>query len=324
MRIRHALPPSKKRGGNWRLNRLSLIPAIMALFGVTMFLYPEIAAWVTQYNQSQIIAEYEARVNNSEPAASEQLKQARLYNDALSAGAVLEANANKPRGTGTSITELLDYNHQLRASETGLMARLRIPKINLDMPVYHGTDEETLLAGAGHLEGTSLPVGGIGTRTVITAHRGLAEAEMFTHLDKVEINDTFSVEVFGEVLTYKVINTEVIEPDKTEAIKAKIDQDLATLITCTPLGINSHRILVTGERVLPTPTEELNLKGSKPEVPFFPWWIVYYVVSIAFIAFYIWWAGRPAKKTASHPTKPCVKAGSHISFNPTSETKRQK
>lgn len=302
MRDGLVLPGAQHRGPRWKLNRISLIPAFMAIVGVGMFLYPDAAAWVTQYNQSQIIAVYEEQVNNAEPEASEQLRQARLYNDALSAGAVLDANANKPRGTGTSVNELLDYNHQLKASPTGLMARIRIPKIHLDLPIYHGTSEHTLLSGAGHLEGTSLPVGGLGTRTVITAHRGLAEAEMFTNLDKIGKGDTFTLEVFGEVLTYRVTTTEVIEPEKTEAIRAQQGQDLATLITCTPLGINSHRILVTGERVIPTPVRELEQKGSPPDVPFFPWWAVFFLLSLCVVILYLWWAGRPVgrKKAAKN------------------------
>lgn len=301
MRNHLALPGAQHRGPRWRLNRLSLIPALMALIGTGMFLYPDAAAWVTQYNQSQIIAVYDEQVNNAEPEAAEQLRQAKLYNDALNAGAILDANANKPRGTGTSINNLLDYDHQLRASETGLMARIRIPKIHLDLPIYHGTSEQTLLSGAGHLEGTSLPVGGAGTRSVITAHRGLAEAEMFTNLDKVGMGDTFTLEVFGEVLTYKIISTEVIDPEATEAIRSQEGKDLATLITCTPLGINSHRILVTGERVMPTPAGDLEQRGSAPEVPFFPWWAVFFLLSLCIVGLYVWWAGRPLAKRRRTP-----------------------
>lgn len=293
MRAREIRPEALHRGPRWRVNRLSLVPALVSLIGVSMFLYPDAAAWVTQYNQSKIIEVYEAQVDNAEPEAAIQLRQARRYNEALRSGAVLDANANKPRGTGTAASEIFDYNHQLRASETGLMARIRIPKINVDLPIYHGTSELSLLSGAGHLEGTSLPVGGIDTRSVITAHRGLAEAEMFTNLDKVSKGDTFSIEVFGEILTYKIINTEVIEPEATEAIRAEEGKDLATLITCTPLGINSHRILVTGERILPTPAAELAQKGAKPAVPFFPWWAVFYSLALSVISLYLWWAGRP-------------------------------
>lgn len=298
------LPESQHRGPRWTLNRITLIPALVSIIGVAMFLYPDAAAWVTQYNQSKIIAVYQEQVDNAEPEASAQLVQAKRYNNALRSGAVLEANANKPRGTGTPVSDILEYDRQLKASETGLMARIRIPKINLDLPIYHGTSETSLLRGAGHLEGTSLPVGGLDTRTVITAHRGLAEAEMFTHLDKVEKGDTFSIEVFGEILTYKTIDTVVISPEATEAIRAEDGRDLATLITCTPLGINTHRILVTGERVLPTPQEDMDQKGAKPVIPFFPWWAVFFATAVSVVLLYIWWSGQPPapEKRKKNPT----------------------
>lgn len=282
------------RGPGWTLNKLALIPALMAFVGLTIFTYPTAASWTTQYHQSKVVNDYEIRVQKAEPAATEQLRLAAEYNEALVSGAQLDANANIARGTGESAS-LLNYESLLRATESGLMARIRIPKIHVDLPVFHGTSEDSLLAGAGHLQGTSLPVGGLGTRTVITAHRGLADAEMFTNLDKIGVGDTFSLEVFGEILTYKVIRTQVIEPDQNEAIQAVAGEDLATLITCTPLGINSHRILVTGERILPTPLKDVASKGKTSELPFFPWFVFAYAGAVTLILLFVWWMGRPAR-----------------------------
>lgn len=169
-------------------------------------------------------------------------------------------------------------------------------KIDLDLPVYHGTEDATLLKGLGHLRGTSLPVGGKGTRSVITGHRGLASAEMFTRLDEVGKGDTFTIEVFDEILTYKVVDKIVVNPDETKKIAAVPGKDLMTLITCTPLGINTQRILVTGERVVPTPAADKALRGKKPDVPRFPWWIVACFGSLCIVGGYIWWAGLPVKK----------------------------
>lgn len=287
------------RPARWRLNTLAIIPAIMALVGLTVFLYPTAAAWVTQYHQSKIINDYHEQVLIAEPDASEQLKRANAYNEALVSGAQLDANANIARGTGTS-TSLLVYEEMLHASDTGLMARIRIPKISVDLPIYHGTSEQTLLRGAGHLQGTSLPVGGQGNRTVITAHRGLADAEMFTYLDEVESGDTFTLEVFGEVLTYKVTSKQVIEPNENEAIAAVPGKDLATLITCTPLGINSHRILVTGERVLPTPEKDKEYQGKPSDLPRFPWFVVVYVGGVVAAILFVWLMGRPVKREDPH------------------------
>ena len=285
----------------WRLSVFSLIPAVLALAGMSIFSYPTVAAWVSQYNQSQVVSDYQAQIDRAVPGAAEQLAAAHAYNDALSMGALLEANTNVPTGAGTSGDESLDYNSILSANAAGLMARLRIPGIDLDLPIYHGTSDAVLLAGLGHLQGTSLPVGGEGTRSVITGHRGLAEATMFTHLDKVAIGDTFTIEVFGEVLSYRVVERKVVEPNETEALRAEPGRDLVTLVTCTPLGINTHRILVTGERITPTPAEDLNAAGSAPDVPHFPWWALWLTGGTLLIALYLWRAGYPPRGPAPAP-----------------------
>ena len=175
------------------------------------------------------------------------------------------------------------------------MARLKYDKVGADFLVYHGTSDEVLDKGLGHLERTSLPVGGIGTRSVITGHRGLATATMFTNLDKSEIGDRFTLETFGEVLTYEVKDIKVIAPEDTEELIADPERDLVTLVTCTPLGINSHRILVTAERVTPTPIEDLENAGKISELPGFPWWTVILGATVAAAIGYVWWAGYPAK-----------------------------
>ena len=292
----HAGPDARR----WRLQPLTLLPAVLAIAGMLLFAYPTVAAWVTQYNQSKIITTYASDVDSADPDAATQLAQAHAYNDALSVGAVLEANTNVPTGVGEGGDDTLDYDSILDANGAGLMARLRIPTINLDLPVYHGTSDETLLAGLGHLEGTSLPVGGEGTRAVITGHRGLADARMFTDLNQVEVGDTFVIEVFGEVLTYRVFDTKVVEPDETEALRAEQGRDLVTLVTCTPLGINTHRILVTGERVYPTPQEDLDAAGDPPTVPSFPWWAVALAAGFVLVGLYVWRSGYPPRKRGTH------------------------
>ncbi|MDU0348889.1 class C sortase [Actinomyces sp. MRS3W] len=285
----------------WRLQPLALLPAVLAIAGMLLFAYPTVAAWVTQYNQSKIITSYDADVDTANPEAAVQLAQAHAYNDALSSGAVLEANTNIPTGAGSGGDDALDYNSILDANGAGLMARLRIPAIDLDLPIYHGTSDETLLAGLGHLEGTSLPVGGVGTRSVITGHRGLADARMFTDLNRVEEGDKFIIEVFGEVLTYQVIDTKVVEPDETEALRAQEDRDLVTLVTCTPLGINTHRILVTGERIYPTPQEDLDAAGQAPTVPSFPWWALGLAAGFILVGVYVWRSGYSGGRRRAAP-----------------------
>ena len=245
---------------------------------------------------SEVAAEYAKLITHAVPAPHEQLRRAREYNQKLSSGAIYEANTNIPTSHGETSDASQDYWDQLKANDDGLMARLRIKKIDLDLPVYHGTEDATLLKGLGHLRGTSLPVGGKGTRSVITGHRGLASAEMFTRLDEIVKGDTFTIEVFDEILTYKVVDKIVVNPDETKKIAAVPGKDLVTLITCTPLGINTQRILVTGERVVPTPAADKSLRGKKPDVPRFPWWVLGCFGSLCVVGGYVWWAGLPVKK----------------------------
>ena len=267
--------PSAFRAKRWRPSWLTWCIAVLAAGGLIVGLYPMGASWLSSYNQSKILVTYEERLASVDPSIEEQLAQAHAYNRALSSGVVLGRNANIPVGDGSLADDTLVYRNILSTGDNGLMARVKIPAIDVDLPVYHGTSDEVLDRGAGHLEGSDFPVGGLGTRSVITAHRGLANATMFTDLNRVEVGDTFTIEVFGEVLTYQVRETQVIEPDATDTLRADPDRDLVTLITCTPLGINTHRILVTGERITPTPIADLRAAGQAPLVPGFPWWLVF-------------------------------------------------
>ncbi|WP_253281967.1 class C sortase [Arcanobacterium phocae] len=258
-----------------------IVSSILALVGFAVLLYPVAAAWTNQYHQSQLVGLIHDQIKHIEPAAHEQIQQAHLYNQALTSGARLAPNTNIPLGdvkqTETALG-LPDYNDILNVQNSGIMGRILIPAADVDIPIYHGTSEDTLLRGAGHLQGTSFPVGGIGTRTVITAHRGLASATMFTNLDKVKVGDEFTLNIFDDVLVYRVTDTKVVAPEESEQIKADPKKDLATLVTCTPLGINTHRILVTGERITPTPADKAKEATESSHLPRFPWFAVFYGV----------------------------------------------
>ncbi|MFP1601831.1 class C sortase [Microbacterium sp. 2216-1] len=269
-----------------------VVVAIVFLAGVLTVLYPTASAWITQYQQSQLISQMSDEVTLL-PAEGidEELGLARLYNAGLTGQAVLEANSNVPSGEGQSSAKI-DYEQLLSANSSGLMSRIKIPKISADLPIYHGTSDETLLKGIGHLQGTSLPVGGASTHSVLTGHRGLANAEMFTNLDRVAVGDTFTIEVYGDVLTYRVRETQVVEPTDTETLRLVPDADLVTLVTCTPLGINTQRILVTGERVTPTPAGDIAAAGSSPDVPGFPWWAPTLAACVLLTSVYLMWALR--------------------------------
>lgn len=179
------------------------------------------------------------------------------------------------------------------------MARIKIPSIDVDLPIYHGTSDATLLRGVGHLEGAARPVGGASTHAVLTGHRGLADAELFTRLDELEIGDRFVIEVFGEVLTYRVPSTQIVDPDQTESLYPVAGRDLVTLVTCTPLGINTQRILVTAERVTPTPIRYVDAAGEAPTVPGAAWWAVIFAAVVAAAILYVLLQARPRRRPAS-------------------------
>lgn len=248
-----------------------LLVSILAFAGVLLLLLPSIATWYSQREYSaEIQGLNQAAGSGDEAARQAGLEAARSYNEQLTGAAVVAAGARIPEAVGSDASG--EYERLLAADTTGLMARVKIPKVNVDLPIYHGTSDDTLEQGVGHLKGTALPVGGETTHSVLTAHRGLAKAELFDNLDQVRTGDTFTVEVWGEVLTYRVRETRVVKPNETQSLYPVMGEDLVTLVTCTPLGINTHRILVTGERVTPTPIGDLNAAGADPTVPGFPVW----------------------------------------------------
>lgn len=300
-------PRARKRPHRrWRPGFVTVLIAVLALGGLGTGLYPMTAAWVSSYNQSRVIERAETNLRSVKPNPARQFDLAHEYNKALTAGVKLEPGGNVPVGAGNSTNTELRYADMLKAGDDGLMGRIKIPGIEVDLPIYHGTSEATLLRGAGHLEGSHLPVGGKGTRTVITAHRGLANSTMFTNLNEVKKGDTFSIEVLGEVLVYKVSDIQVIDPEDSSSLRAVPGEDLATLITCTPLGINSHRIVVTGKRITPTPPEAIRDVGKAPELPGFPWWAVIGGAGVLLVGAYVWRRGyldprlTPRRKTRQH------------------------
>jgi sortase A len=288
-----ARPRTRRRA---RVSPITAIISATALIGLILLLYPGIASWFTQYEQALEIDQYSGVIRDLGPnARTEAIDAAHAYNEQLADGSsVVAANERKPlAGEGAEADAL--YQTLLNADDEGLMARIRIPSIDADLPIFHGTSDDILTKGIGHLEGTALPVGGVGTHSVLTGHRGLATAELFDNLDKVEVGDTFTIEVFGDILTYKVTSTTVVEPEDTETLYPQPGHDLVTLITCTPLGINSHRILVTGERLIPTPTADVDAAGAHPDVPKFPWWAVGLGAGVLVIGGYTWFSSRPRR-----------------------------
>ena len=276
---------------------MPLAIALISLAGASLLLYPAAAAWFSSVEQSREIDSLTQGITDlGAETLRERLAEAREYNQNLSGGgAAVAANERLPLADDPRVEDAGQYRSMLRGDTEGLMARVKIPAINVDLPIYHGTSETVLEHGVGHLEGTALPVGGPSTHSVLTGHRGLATSELFTNLDRVEVGDTFTIEVFGDVLSYRVVETLVVDPEDTESLLIQPGKDLLTLVTCTPLGINSHRILVTGERLAPTPQADLDAAGASPDVPGFPWWMLGAGGAAAAAGGYVWFSGRPPR-----------------------------
>lgn len=208
--------------------------------GLSVLLYPAISDYVNSMNQSRAIATYaEAMEDFSEADITEMLSAADAYNDAL----------RKTPNAFYSPRLVDGYEDVLNVSGTGIMSYITIEKIDIKLPIYHTTDESVLQVAIGHLQGTSLPVGGAGTHSVLSGHRGLPSAKLFSNLDKLEIGDTFVITAFDRELAYQVDQIKVVLPTEEEYLQIIEDEDYCTLMTCTPYGINSHRILVRGTRV---------------------------------------------------------------------------
>lgn len=234
-------------------------------------LYPTIASWFSQYNQSLALQQQSVELTQlGEEERLQTVARAEQYNRDLLAGAAVDPFSMQVANTDSQRYQ--DYLGQLHRTDSGIMARIRIPSINVDLPVYHGTAPTTLEHGVGHLFGTALPVGGSGTHSVLTAHRGLPEAELFTHLDRVREGDLIEIVVYDQLVHYRVTGIQVVLPHETSSLVPVPGADLLTLVTCTPYAVNSHRLLVTGERV---EVEENRVVPDRPDIPGFPWWTVW-------------------------------------------------
>ena len=269
-------PDKKKTPLKWRL--LTIAPPILLLAGILVLLYPVFATQYNNQRQERIASEFSAVAENAGPdAVAENLRRADEYNLKASSSPILDPwlDAQRP---GTA--QYQDYLSQLNLND--VMATIKIPSIDVNLPIYHGTDTATLDKGVGHLFGTALPVGGESTHTVLTGHTGLGNATMFDQLTSVKMGDYFYIETAGRHLKYQVTDIRVVLPHETESLNKVEGKDLATLITCTPYGVNTHRLLVTGERVpmdeAAVAAEAAKVKGSvmKP-------WMIAVLASVAVI-----------------------------------------
>lgn len=269
----------KKKAGN-------LVIGIIFLAGLSLLLYPFVANQWNNYRQKQLISGYEQVVSDKEAAEGidydAERKKAEDYNEAL-LPCVLPDSFALAESSGVDPV----YMNTLNIAGDEMMGSVEIPKINIKIPIYHTTEEDALNKGAGHLEGSSLPVGGANTHAVISAHRGLPSASLFTDLDQMKVGDHFLLHVLDETLCYEVDKISVVKPEDTSALAVEDGQDLVTLLTCTPYGVNTERLLVRGHRV-PYVEEEVKeektvLSGSSLHTNYLLWVFVGLSVTALFV-----------------------------------------
>ncbi len=265
----------------------TIIILLFFLVGLSLLLYPFVANQWNNYRQSRLISSYDSAVSKMESEGSvdyeREWERAHAYNEALlpsilpDSFAVAEASDEPDE----------EYMACLNIAGDEMMGTVEIPKINIELPIYHTTSEEVLERAAGHLEGSSLPVGGESTHAVISAHRGLPSASLFTDLDQLEEGDHFLLHVLDDTLAYEVDKISVVEPEDTQELAVEEGEDLVTLLTCTPYGVNSHRLLVRGHRVPYEPEtiadEQPPLFGTSLHTNYLLWVLVGLLITGGFI-----------------------------------------
>ena len=225
--------------------------------GFLICIFPVISNIVERQRQADAVATYRQTMEKEdEKEIEEKWRQANEYNEMLfqAKGGIVEE------------TEEKKYEELLNIHGTDIMGSLEIPKIQVELPIYHGTEDEVLSNGIGHLEGTSLPIGGENTHSVLTGHRGLPSSKLLVRLDEMKIGDLFFIHTYKEVMAYKVEEIMVVKPEDTAWMEIKDEKDLVSLVTCTPFGINSHRLIVTGRRVDYKEKEYIKIKPQFPSV----------------------------------------------------------
>lgn len=239
-----------------------ILEGVIVLFFIAGYItlnYPVFGTLYNQIREEKVLESYDQVVQTMDEAKRKKYwKEAQKYNQMLAKENLQLVDAfsqeeKKPDST---------YNHILNMEESGVMGALEIPKISLYLPIFHGTSQETLEKGIGHMEGSSIPIGGKDTHAVLTGHRGLPSAELFSNLDQLQRNDEFYIHILGKTLAYKVFNVEIVLPEETGHLVIAKDQDRVTLVTCTPYGINTHRLLVHAKRVPYTDKENASTQKN--------------------------------------------------------------
>lgn len=268
---------------------IAVLPFLLFLIGLSLLLYPTVSNYINSRSATRAIADYDRQVSDMDNGENERLRaEAQAYNETL---------LNREYRFLLTEEQWAEYENTLDVTGTGIMGHLEVPKLGVSLPIYHGTGEGVLQVAVGHIEGSSLPVGGPSTHAVLSGHRGLPSARLLTDLDEMGEGDLFYLHVLDETLAYEVDQIVTVLPDELEELAIREGEDLCTLVTCTPYGVNSHRLLVRGHRVELPPEAEAETTEKLPEesggVPV-PLLIV--TGAAAVVAGWLWHRSRPRGK----------------------------
>ena len=273
-----------------RKNLPTIILILVFLTGLSLLLYPTVSDFWNSFHQSRAIASYAESVSAIDGLHYEKiLAEAHAYNEEL---------AENSKGWILSEKDRIEYERQLDIGENGIMGYIEIPKINCSLPIYHGTNEAILQVAVGHIEGTSLPVGGESTHCVLSGHRGLPSAKLFTNLDQLEVGDTFTITVLDRTFTYEVDNISIVLPTETDSLKVVDGKDYVTLMTCTPYGINTHRLLVRGRRIT-TPDKLKHIRVTSDAIKIEPLLTAPIMALPLLLVLLFWLLFAPSKRSSA-------------------------
>ena len=265
---------NKAKGKSWKKTKLPFI--FVFLIGFCIMIYPFVSQWYYRVDSGKRIENFEKEAGKlSKEEIEERIKLAKAYNSTLDPSKLSDPYSKEEKNKGVA-----EYARMLQVGE--LIGHVEIPKIDENLPIYAGTSEDILQKGAGHLEGSSLPVGGEGTHSVITAHRGLPTAALFTKLDKLQKGDVFFIHNIQTVLAYEVDQILVVEPSDFSPILVESGKDYVTLLTCTPYMVNSHRLLVRGYRIEYTPLDKAKNVSKRRSFfrKYFYWLFMIFIIAL--------------------------------------------
>ena len=273
----------------------TFVVVLILLVGLSLLLYPTVSDYLQTLQHRRIISEYLTQVEELDDTSyQEVLQAAEAYNTELANGS--ESLVYLPKAKHER------YNSLLNVSGNGVMGYIQIKSINVALPIYHGADETVLQVGVGHIEGSSLPVGGETAHCLLSGHRGLPSATLFTHLDRLAEGDIFTLRILREAYTYQIDRIEVVLPEELNTLKMEAGEDYCTLITCTPYGVNTHRLLVRGHRI-ETPPEEAELPPPAPPEKDLRFWIIGGAVAFVLLILVIFFICRKKKRADPEETK---------------------